>query len=122
MTSDFLRQAAADIPSLQGVFITAMPDCLLYASWLREGSTWQEEQVATYYGDLFRANREGVETLDAWSEGIQVTVEARDHLIVLQEATADFVCAFVFERRTTSLGLVRLLARKLLERIRPSLS
>ena len=120
MTPEFIAQAVADIPSIRAVFITAMPDCLLYGSWLRADSDWSEEMVAVYFGDLFRANREGLKALGSWSSDMQVTIEAPDNLIVLHELTRDFVCACVFESGA-ALGMVRLHTRQLLERIRDSL-
>lgn len=120
MKPDFLSQAVEDIPSLRAVFVTAMPDCLLFASWLRADSDWSEDQVATYFGDLFRANREGLKALGSWSSEMQVTIESSDNLIILHELSADFVCACVFEREA-ALGMVRLHTRRLLERIRASI-
>ncbi len=120
MTPEYLAKAVEDIPSLRAVFVTAMPDCLLFGSWLRADSQWSEDQVATYFGDLFRANREGLKALGSWSSDMQVTIEAPDHLIILHELTSDFVCALVFER-SAALGMVRLYTRRLLERITESL-
>jgi len=120
MTPDFIAQAVEDIPSLRAVFVTAMPDCLLFGSWLRADSDWSEDQVATYFGDLFRANREGLKALGSWSSDMQVTIESPDNLIILHELTSDFVCACVFER-DAALGMVRLHTRRLLERIGDSL-
>ncbi len=120
MTPEHLAKAVEDIPSLRAVFVTAMPDCLLFGSWLHAESDWDEEQVATYFGDLFRANREGLKALGSWSSEMQVTIEAPDHLIILHELTADFVCACVFERGA-ALGMVRLHTRRLLQRISDSL-
>ncbi len=120
MTSEFLAHAVEDIPSLRAVFVTAMPDCLLYDSWLRADSDWKVEEVAAYFGDLFRANREGLKSLGSWSADIQVTLESPDHLILLKELSADFVCACVFERGA-ALGMVRLHLQRLVERVRSNL-
>lgn len=120
MSTDYIAQAAQDIPSLRAVFVTAMPDCLLFGSWLRPDSIWGDEEVATYFGDLFRANREGLKALGSWSSDIQVTIEAPDALIILHEMSADFVCACVYER-DAPLGLVRLHTRKLLDRVSTTL-
>ena len=120
MNSDFLKQAVEDVPSIKAVFITAMPDCLLFGSWLRADSSWSEDQVATYFGDLFRANREGLKALGSWSSEMQVTIESPDNLVILHELSSDFVCACVFER-AAALGMVRLHTQRLLERISSSL-
>ena len=111
-----LKQLVGDIPHVRGVFVTVMPDCLLYDSWVREDSQWSADQVASYFGDMIRANREGLKALDAWSADIQLTVEAPEFLIVLKELAHDFVCTCVFER-DVALGMVRLHTRRLHERI-----
>lgn len=115
-----LKQLVEDIPSLRGVFVTAMPDCLLYEAWVQEGSPWSPEQVAAYFGDLVRANREGLKALGSISSDMQVTIESPEHLILLREVDRDFVCAMVFER-SAALGMVRLHSRRLLERLAASL-
>lgn len=120
MTSDYLAQAVKDIPSLQAVFVTTMPDCLLFDSWVRPGLGWKTEEVASYFGDLFRANRQGLKALNAWSAEMQVTIEAPDQTLLLKELTPDFVCATIFERQA-ALGMVRLHNQRLLERITASL-
>lgn len=116
----YIQKAVAEVPQLIGVFVTAMPDCLLYASWLREGTDWTAEDVASYFGDLIRANREGLKALGSWSAEMQVTIESAESLVVLRELTPDFVCGCVFERNAP-LGMVRLHMKRLLERIHAGL-
>jgi predicted regulator of Ras-like GTPase activity (Roadblock/LC7/MglB family) len=113
---DFLTRAVADIPSMKGVFITAMPDCLLFASWVRNNEALPVEDLAAYFGDLIRSNRRALSSLGAWTQEMQVTVEAAQTLIVLREVTADFVCGALFDR-DTPLGMVRLSMRRLIERV-----
>lgn len=120
MTTPNLSHSVDDIPSLRAVFVTAMPDCLLYDSWVRTDSSWRAEEVASYFGDLFRANREGLKALGSWSADMQVTLESPEHLILLRELSSDFVCACVFER-DAALGMVRLHLQRLLERVKVSL-
>ena len=120
MTTPHLSHSVDDIPSLRAVFVTAMPDCLLYDAWIRTDSSWKAEEVAAYFGDLFRANREGLKALGSWSADMQVTLESPDHLILLRELSSDFICACVFER-DAALGMVRLHLRRLLERVKVSL-
>ena len=112
----YIEQAVAEIPQLIGIFVTAMPDSLLFSSWVREGTEWSAEDVAAYFGDLVRANREGLKALGSWSSEMQVTIESAESLVVLRELSADFVCGCVFER-TAPLGMVRLNVKRLLERI-----
>ncbi len=120
MTTQYLTHAIEDIPSLQAVFVTAMPDCLLYDAWVRPDTEWRAEEVASYFGDLFRANREGLKALGAWSTDMQITLEAPDHLILLRELSSDFICACVFESGA-ALGMARLNLKRLVERVRATL-
>ncbi len=112
----YIEQAVAEIPQLIGIFVTAMPDSLLFSSWVRDGTSWSAEDVAAYFGDLVRANREGLKALGSWSSEMQVTIESAESLVVLRELSSDFVAGCVFER-TAPLGMVRLHLKRLLERI-----
>jgi predicted regulator of Ras-like GTPase activity (Roadblock/LC7/MglB family) len=116
MSRQDISQALEGVSAIRGLFITAMPDCLLFDSWMREESTWVAEDVASYFGDLVRANREGLKALGSWSAEMQVTIESADSLIILRELESDFVIAFVFDRETP-LGMVRLQVKQVLERI-----
>jgi hypothetical protein len=117
MAQGFLESAVAGVPFIRAVFITAMPDCLLYDSWVRdENSGWGVEDVASYLGDLVRANRHALKALGSFSSDMQATIESADMLVVLKEITTDFVCGCVFTR-DAPLGMVRLHMKRLLERI-----
>jgi predicted regulator of Ras-like GTPase activity (Roadblock/LC7/MglB family) len=111
-----IEQAAAEVPQLIGVFLTAMPDSLLFSSWVRAGTEWSVEDVASHFGDLVHANREGLKALGSWSSEMQVIIESAESLVVLREISADFVCGCVFER-SAPLGIVRLHFKRLLERL-----
>jgi len=113
MTERGIQQAVEAVPSLRALFVTAMPDCLLYDSWMRPEESWSSEDVASYFGDLIRANREGLKALQAWSAEMQVTIESTDLLLVLRELSTDFVVGFAFER-ATPLGMVRLHVKRVL--------
>ena len=108
-----LEQAVSDIPALRGVFVTAMPDCLLFDLWMRPDETWTGEDAAAYFGDLVRANREALKSLSAWSSEMQVTIESKDLLLLLRELRDDFVVAFAFDC-TAPLGMVRLYVKRVL--------
>jgi predicted regulator of Ras-like GTPase activity (Roadblock/LC7/MglB family) len=97
-----------------------MPDCLLFASWVRGEASLPVEDVAAYFGDLIRSNRRALSSLGAWTQEMQVTVEAADTLIVLREVNADFVCGALFDK-DAPLGMVRLSMRRLLERVQAEL-
>jgi len=112
----YIEQAVEEIPQLIGIFVTAMPDSLLFSSWVRQGTEWSAEDVAAYFGDLIRSNRQGLKALGSWSSEMQVTIESAESLVVLRELSADFVCGCVFER-SAPLGMVRLHLKRLLERI-----
>lgn len=111
-----LKQAIEGVDFLQGVFITMMPDCLLYDSWVRQEESWTPEDIASYFGDLIRANREALKSLHAWSSEMQITVESADLLLVLTELKDDFVVGFVFDRKAP-LGMVRLYTKRMLSSI-----
>jgi len=113
MSDRSLEEALEGVPSLRAAFITAMPDCLLFDSWVREGENWSGEDVASFFGDLIRANREGLKALQAWSAEMQVTIESTDLLLVLREVSSDFVVSFAFER-SAPLGMVRLHVKRVL--------
>jgi predicted regulator of Ras-like GTPase activity (Roadblock/LC7/MglB family) len=116
MSERILARATGDIPSLRAVFLTAMPECLLYDSWLKGEEEWAVDDIASYFGDLIRANREALKALQSWSADMQVTIESSDSMIILRELTSDFVCGAVFER-DAPLGMVRLNLKRLLDRI-----
>jgi len=115
-----LSEVVVGIPSLRGVFITAMPDCLLYDAWTRPGEEWHAEEAASYFGDLIRANREGLKALRAWSAEMQITIESADVLLVIKEIREDFLVTLAFERKVP-LGMARLDAKRVLERVAPTL-
>ena len=116
MTDELLRSAAEGIGSLRAIFQTAMPDCLLYAAWLQPGVDWNAEDVASYFGDLVRSNREALKSIGSWSSQMQVTIESGDTLVVLREVDEHFVLGCVFDR-AAPLGMVRLHVSRLLERV-----
>jgi len=115
MSKTAVQESVADVPSLRGVFITAMPDCLLFDSWTHPDETWVPEDAASYFGDVIRANREGLKSLKAWSSEMQVTIESAQVLLVLKELR-DFVVTLAFER-DVPLGMVRLHTKRVLERL-----
>jgi hypothetical protein len=101
---------------MRGLFITAMPDCLLFDSWMRPNETWIADEAASYFGDLIRANREGLKALQAWSTEMQVTIESANLLLIVRELRADFLVTLAFDRNVP-LGMVRLHTRRILDRL-----
>ncbi len=120
MTQQSMAELVEDMASIRGIFITAMPDCLLFDSWVREEGKWAAEEVASYFGDLVRANRQGLKALGAWSSDMQVTIESSDTMVLLHEIGNDFVAGLIFDRETP-MGMVRLHLKHVLERLRISL-
>lgn len=115
-TSISLADTVAEVPALRALFVTAMPDCLLFDSWIRPEEGWSAEDTASYFGDLVRANREGLKALGSWSSEMQVTIESADVLLLLREVRGDFVVTFAFDRKVP-LGMVRLHTKRVLERL-----
>lgn len=120
MNDQSLQQSLEGISALRAMFVTAMPDCLLFYSWVRGEEPWAGEDVAAYFGDLIRANGQGLRALQAWSSEMQVTIEASDMLLVLRELPSDFVVGFVFDR-SVPLGVARLSVKQLLALLDESL-
>lgn len=115
-----LKDMVAGVPSLRAVFVTAMPDCLLFDSYTAPDETWSADEAASYFGDLVRANRQGLKALKSWSSEMQVTIESSDVLLVLRELRGDFVVTLAF-RRDVPLGMVRMYTKQLVERLDESL-
>jgi predicted regulator of Ras-like GTPase activity (Roadblock/LC7/MglB family) len=111
-----LNNIVEGVQSLRGMFITAMPDCLLFDSWIRPREEWEAEDVASYFGDLVRANREGLKALNAWSTEMQVTIESTETLLLLREYDENFIVGFIFDTRA-ALGMVRLSVKRVLSRL-----
>lgn len=116
MSRSMLEEAVVGVAPLKGIFITAMPDCLLYDAWQRDESDLDVSDVASYFGDLVRSNREGLKALGSWSSDMLVTIESADTLVVLQELNEHFVCGSIFDR-DAPLGMVRLHLKRMVERI-----
>lgn len=114
-----LEDAFRDIPSLQGVLVTAMPDCLLVDSYSVDNS-WSAEEVASYLGDLTRMNQGVLKSLKKWSSSSQITIENDDVRVVLHEYQDDFVIGFIFDVNI-SMGMIRLLVKQALLELTPRL-
>src|SRR5690606_8086715 len=113
MSDELLRQLGREIPGMRAVLITAMPDCLLYASWIHDRYEFAADEVASYFGDLMRANRSGLKALGSWSAEMQVTIESADAVVMLREIRSDFVCGCLFDSNV-ALGMVRLHLKQLI--------
>lgn len=111
-----VEEAVRDAAQLQGLFVVTMPDCLLYHAWSRSSTEWSPDEVAGYFGDLVRANREGLRALSAWSSDMQVTIESADALVILRELSPHFAMGCIFDR-AAPLGLVRLHMKRIVERV-----
>jgi predicted regulator of Ras-like GTPase activity (Roadblock/LC7/MglB family) len=115
-THTCLAQALEGVPSVEAAFVVAMPDCLLFEAWTRPELDWPIDEAASWLGDLYRANKEGLTALGTSSRQAQITVEAPDRLVLLGEVSHDFLCACVFDR-CAALGMARLYVRRVLDRL-----
>ncbi|NOQ62903.1 MAG: hypothetical protein GQ582_00130 [Methyloprofundus sp.] len=112
-----IHNMAAHIDGLKALFIIAMPDALLFDSWTStKQNEWDSTQIASYFGDMVRANRQGLNVLSAWSDEMQITVETGESRLVMHELKNDFVAVAIFEARI-SLGMLRLELKRLLENV-----
>ncbi len=105
-----------DITGIRALVIAVMPDCLLFDSWKHDEEKFEPEDVASYFGDLIRANREGLRALSSLTQEMQVTIEAGDRLVILRELPGNFVAGFVM-KADTPLGMVRIHVKRTLERL-----
>ncbi|MCC7073709.1 MAG: hypothetical protein IT383_20530 [Deltaproteobacteria bacterium] len=111
-----LGSLVKDVGGIRALIITVMPDCLMFDAWKHEQEPFEPEEVASYFGDLIRANREGLRALSSQGEDMQVTIEAGGRLVVLRELPGDFVAGFVMQK-DTPLGMVRIHVKRILERL-----
>lgn len=111
----------SDSSALVAAFVTAMPDGLLYQSWLRQEREWPQDEVAALFGDLVRASREMLGAMSSERGEIRITVESHDLLVVVREINGDFACGLVFPSET-ALGLVRLDVRRMVGRMQELLA
>lgn len=116
MSTQILDRVVEDVPSLRAAFVTAMPDCLLFSSWQSKDADIDVEDVAAYFGDLMRSNRQGLKALKTWSAEMQITIESADSQVLLREINADFVFGAIFDR-SAPLGMVRLHLRRMIDRL-----
>ncbi|MCX7807893.1 MAG: hypothetical protein N2515_04745 [Deltaproteobacteria bacterium] len=117
MIDDRIAGIASGVPGLRGVLVVTMPDCLLYGSWLRPDMSFSAEEASGYFGDLIRANRQGLRAVGAWTSDIQVTIEGTSVLVVLREVDENYVVCAIFDREAP-LGMVRLHLKIAIEQLR----
>jgi hypothetical protein len=106
-----LEEELWSTPELTGMIVVTMPDGLLFDGWQRAGRQWDADALAGHFGDLIRANREGLRALKAWSRDMQVTVESSGKIIVLREISSDFAVGCIFEG--LPVGLARMHTKRL---------
>ncbi len=116
MILENLKNEFQNFNGLQGVFITTLPDCLLFDSYLAQSKDWDMESIASYFGDLSRANREALKTLNQWSSNIQITIETPEMRVILKELPNNYVVGFLVDNRTP-LGMVRMHTDRILKQI-----
>ncbi|MEZ4237426.1 MAG: hypothetical protein R3F59_15020 [Myxococcota bacterium] len=111
---DWLDRAAREAANLDGIVITKLPDCVEWRGWTRW--SWSTSDVAAYFGDLVRANRNAMKVVAGAPERVALTIEAPGHKILAQDLRADLVAVYIFND-SESLGAARLVARRLHQQI-----
>ena len=112
-----LQTLATNVDKLQAIFVIAMPDALLFDSWVTlKHQHWDATEIASYFGDMIRANRRGLKSLSSWSDEMQITVETKDSHLIMHELESDFVVVAIFEPNF-ALGLIRFEMMSLLKKL-----
>ncbi len=114
MLLESIKEDLKKFNGLQGVFITTLPDCLLFDSYLLQKKEWDLESVASYFGDLSRANKEALKTLEQWSSDVQITIETPEMRVILKELPNNYVVGFIIDTNIP-LGMVRLNTDRILK-------
>lgn len=106
----WLTDAAAAAKNLEGVVVTRLPDCVQWVGHSRAG--WDRDEVAAYFGDIARANRNALKTVGTSTKDIGLTMEADDRVILTHDIRHDMVAVYIFDKNAP-LGMIRLQAKKL---------
>ncbi len=110
-----VEQLARAASALKDVWVISVPDCLPVASWSRRNEAPTEE-AAVRLGSLYRRCQEALKWSDSMEAPRWVTIEAEDTVMMLARSAPDLVTVMAFERRVP-LGLMRMQARQVLERV-----
>lgn len=114
MSSLDLALAIQGIPSLRGVFVTALPECLLFDALLSEEhqDTKSVEEVAMLFGELLQTNQRTLQLLGAQQPHAQLLVEHQEMLFCIRPLPFQFALGIIYEP-DVPLGLVRVFASQI---------
>ena len=107
---DWLEAPASAIEHLDGVVIVQLPDCVAWNHWTR--SSWDASEVAAYFGDITRANRNAMKTVGAGGEEVRLTIESDTQLILTCDLNESLVAVYIFSKKI-QLGMARLHSKRL---------
>jgi predicted regulator of Ras-like GTPase activity (Roadblock/LC7/MglB family) len=105
--------------ALTEVVVISQPDGLLVRSWSR-ADRGDPEAAAAHAGQLIKVAQELAASLFASKEIEMISVEGADRRLVLAGVSSGLLALFAFER-SAPLGLARMEARELVDRIRHAL-
>ncbi len=119
MFTENIAHMIQDTESLQAVYVSTLPDGLLYDTWTREDLSWNLTDAVSGFGELVETGRDVLGIFGAESPS-QMLIESPSAVIVLRELGKQFLACLIFDRETP-LGLVRLHTQRLLQGIQRAL-
>lgn len=108
----WLEEICTKDHSLNGLVITQLPNCFTWDSWQK--IEFDCEDIAAYFGDMIKAQRNACQTISPVIEDIRLTIETEQFTILAIEISNHFAAIFIFDANIP-LGMARLL----LKRFRP---
>jgi predicted regulator of Ras-like GTPase activity (Roadblock/LC7/MglB family) len=106
----WLDLASREIQYLQGVVIAQIPDCIAWESW--ENYKFDSHEIAAYFGDMVKAQRNACQSLAKNTDDIQLSIESNKQTILVSELTDNFIAIFIFNK-DIPLGMARFESRYL---------
>lgn len=100
----WLEQASREIQYLQGVVVAQIPDCVAWETW--EKSEFDTNEIAAYFGDMVKAQRNACQSLTTNMDDIQLSIESDKLTILVSELNDNFVAIYLFNKGI-ALGLAR---------------
>jgi len=110
----WLDLASREIQYLQGVVIAQIPDCIAWETW--ENAEFDAKEIAAYFGDMVKAQRNACQSLTKNMDDIQLSIESDKLTILVSELNENFVAVFIFTK-DIPLGLARFEVKHLSARI-----
>ena len=107
---NWLEEASARIQYLEGVVVTTLPDCLAWE--VSQKIEFDSEEIAAYFGDMVRAQRNACQTLSKDVTDIKLSIESEQFTVLATELNENFMAVFIFQSQTP-LGMARLSMKRL---------